>query len=60
VPEFRGRNLGSRMVGAFLAWSRERGAGRFHVSAYAANEQAIRFYRRYGFTPLSMQLAADP
>jgi ribosomal protein S18 acetylase RimI-like enzyme len=28
-------------------------------SAYAANEAAIRFYRRHGFTPLSVELAAD-
>lgn len=59
MPGFRGRNLGSRMVEAFFAWSRERGAERFHVSAYAANEPAIRFYRRHGFAPLSVELAAD-
>jgi ribosomal protein S18 acetylase RimI-like enzyme len=58
-PGYRGRNLGGRLAGAFLAWSREQGAGRFHVSAYAANESAIRFYRRHGFAPLSVQLAAD-
>lgn len=59
LPEYRGRNVGSRLVEAFLAWSRERGAGRVHVTAYAANESAIRFYRRHGFAPLSVELAAD-
>ncbi|HLJ98917.1 MAG TPA: GNAT family N-acetyltransferase [Streptosporangiaceae bacterium] len=59
VPGLRGRNIGGRLVEAFFAWSRERGAKRFHVSAYAANEPAIRFYRRYGFAPLSVELAAD-
>jgi GNAT superfamily N-acetyltransferase len=58
VPEYRGRNLGGRLVEAFFAWSRDRGAGRVHVFAYAANEAAIRFYRRHGFTPLSVELAA--
>jgi GNAT superfamily N-acetyltransferase len=59
VPGYRGRNLGGRLVEAFFAWSRDRRAGRFHVSAYAANKAAIRFYRRHGFTPLSVELAAD-
>jgi GNAT superfamily N-acetyltransferase len=55
----RGAVVGGRLVGAFFGWSRERGAERFHVSAYAANEAAIRFYRRHGFAPLSVELAAD-
>lgn len=58
-PRYRGRNLGGRLVEEFFGWSRERGASRFHVSAYAANEAAIRFYRRHGFTPLSVELTAD-
>lgn len=59
APADRGRNVGGRLVEAFIAWSRERGAERFHVSAYAANEAAIGFYRRHGFAPLSVELAAD-
>jgi GNAT superfamily N-acetyltransferase len=59
VPGHRSQNVGGRLVEAFFAWSRERGAERFHVSAYAANEPAIRFYRRHGFAPLSVELAAD-
>jgi GNAT superfamily N-acetyltransferase len=58
-PGYRGRGLGGRLVEAFFDWSRGRGAGRFHVSAYAANESAIRFYRRHGFAPLSVELTAD-
>jgi len=58
-PAHRGRNVGGRLVEAFFAWSRERGAERFHVSSYAANEDALRFYRRHGFAPLSVELAAD-
>jgi GNAT superfamily N-acetyltransferase len=58
-PEYRSQSIGGRLVEAFVAWSRERGAERCHVSAYAANEQALRFYRRHGFAPLSVELAAD-
>lgn len=59
LPAHRGAGVGSRLVEAFLAWSRERGAERLHVSAYAANASAIRFYRRHGFAPLSVELAYD-
>jgi GNAT superfamily N-acetyltransferase len=55
----RGQGLGSRMVEDFIAWGRERGAARLHVSAYAANGSAIRFYQRHGFVPLSIELTAD-
>jgi ribosomal protein S18 acetylase RimI-like enzyme len=58
-PEHRGRSVGSRLVEEFFTWSRDRGAERFQVSAYAANESAIRFYRRHGFAPLSIELSAD-
>ena len=58
-PEYRRRNFGGRLVEEFFAWSRQGGAERFHVSAYAVNEAAIRFYRRHGFVPLSVELAAD-
>ena len=55
----RGQGLGSRMVEDFIAWGRERGAARLHVSAYAANGSAIRFYQRHGFVPLSIELTAE-
>jgi len=59
MPGYRGRNVGGSLVEAFFAWSRERGAKRFHVTAYAANGAAIRFYRRHGFAPLSVELGAN-
>jgi len=58
-PDHRNKSLGAALIEQFFDWSRERGAKRFQVSAYAANESAIRFYRRHGFAPLSVELAAD-
>jgi GNAT superfamily N-acetyltransferase len=55
----RGQGIGGRMVEDFITWGRDRGAARLHVSAYAANSSAIRFYQRYGFVPLSIDLALD-
>ena len=58
-PRVRGEGVGSRLVAHFRDWARDRGAARIHVEAYAANEAALRFYRRQGFAPLSESLASD-
>jgi GNAT superfamily N-acetyltransferase len=59
APALRGNGVGARLVQNFTAWARERGAVRLHVTAYTANADAVRFYRRHGFAPLSTELAAD-
>ncbi|OLE21488.1 MAG: GNAT family N-acetyltransferase [Catenulispora sp. 13_1_20CM_3_70_7] len=59
AASYRGQGIGGRLVEDFIAWGRDRGAARLHVSAYAANGSAIRFYQRYGFVPLSIELALD-
>jgi len=58
-PSWRGQALGSRLVEDFVSWARERGALRLKVSAYLANDGALRFYRRHGFAPLSSELVVD-
>lgn len=55
-PEFRGLGVGAELVGRFLSWAREREASRASVTAYAANESAIRFYEREGFSPKNLTL----
>lgn len=46
---FRGRGAGSRLVEIFLSWASDRGARQASVTAYAANEGAVRFCEREGF-----------
>jgi GNAT superfamily N-acetyltransferase len=58
VPSRRGLKVGSRLVGQFTSWAKEKGAVQLRVTAYTANEGAIRFYQRHGFTPLDTTLAA--
>jgi GNAT superfamily N-acetyltransferase len=55
----RGRGVGADLVAAFVAWARAKGAVRLQVDAYAANEGALRFYQRSGFTPHSIELVQD-
>jgi GNAT superfamily N-acetyltransferase len=57
MPPQRGQNVGSRMVGQFTSWAKAKGAAELRVTAYAANEGAIRFYQRHGFSALDSTLA---
>lgn len=57
--EFRARGLGTRLVEEFFLWAKGRGAQRASVTAYAANEGAVRFYKREGFSPKSLSLERD-
>jgi GNAT superfamily N-acetyltransferase len=54
APEVRGAGVGSALVRHFFAWAREGGAVQAGVTAYAANETALRFYARHGFVPHSI------
>lgn len=57
--EYRGRGVGAKLVGEFLEWAGDRGVERVSVTAYAANERAIRFYRREGFWEKSVSLEME-
>lgn len=53
---FRGQKIGEKLCQAFFDWSKQQGVERVMVSAYAINDGAIRFYKRVGFIPDSVQL----
>jgi GNAT superfamily N-acetyltransferase len=59
MPDWRGQRIGSRLFELFSAWAREKGATQMRVTAYSANEGAVRFYQRQGFAPFETTLAAD-
>ncbi len=48
-PRHRGRGLGVHLVDAFLGWAQEAGHRRLRLDVCAANEPALRAYRRRGF-----------
>ena len=50
-PGSRGAGIGSLLVRHFFAWARDCGAQQASVTAYAANDAALRFYARHGFLP---------
>jgi GNAT superfamily N-acetyltransferase len=59
-PTHRGKGVGARLVEMFRGWARDLGAGRVTVTAYASNEEAVRFYQGQGFEPMSTVLEATP
>lgn len=52
----RGQGVGAHLVAECVVWAKAHGAARLHVSAYAANDGAVRFYHANGFAPFSLEL----
>jgi ribosomal protein S18 acetylase RimI-like enzyme len=46
---WRGRGVGSALMDAAIAWSRERGLHKLSLEVFPANTTAIALYRKYGF-----------
>jgi ribosomal protein S18 acetylase RimI-like enzyme len=47
--DWRGRGVGSALLEAAIAWSRERGLHKLSLSVFPHNAAAIALYRKYGF-----------
>jgi GNAT superfamily N-acetyltransferase len=58
APGSRQAGVGSLLVQHFFGWAREHGAQQADVTAFAANDTALRFYARHGFTPQSVTFRA--
>jgi GNAT superfamily N-acetyltransferase len=56
---WRGQHVGAHLVERFKSWAADKGAVQLRVTAYTANQGAIRFYQRHGFAPLESTLALD-
>jgi GNAT superfamily N-acetyltransferase len=48
---YRGLGIGDALIKSALFWMDEKGAETKMVSVAAGNEEAFRFYARYGFRP---------
>ena len=53
---FRGRGIGEKLFKEFVKWSNEQEVERIKVSASFDNLGAIKFYKRVGFVPYSLEL----
>jgi GNAT superfamily N-acetyltransferase len=58
APGARRTGVGGLLVRHFFTWARRSGAQQASVTAYAANDAALRFYARHGFSPKSVTARA--
>ncbi|MDR1117355.1 MAG: GNAT family N-acetyltransferase [Oscillospiraceae bacterium] len=56
---FRGCGLSVQMVGEAISFYRNRGRSRLRLRVSAANERAIKFYKRNGFKEASLEYDSD-
>jgi RimJ/RimL family protein N-acetyltransferase len=55
---YRGRGIGTALIGALVAWAPEHGVSRIEVVAWSNNPGAARLYRRLGFVDEGLARAA--
>lgn len=56
APHLRGQGFGGVLINEFLNWATDAGAEQVEVTAYASNENAIRYYIAHRFTPFELVL----
>ena len=54
---YRNQGVGKALVHSFSQWARENGAVSITVTAYSANEPAVKFYKSLGFSPKQVTLS---
>lgn len=53
-PHWRGRGVGSALLGAGIDWARDAGAHKMALQVWPHNEAAIALYRKFGFVEEGM------
>lgn len=56
LEAFRGKQLGSRLMGSALSWLEKHEAEDFKLLVAVGNESALKFYSGFGFEPFLYQL----
>ncbi len=61
IPEWRNRGIGKRIIEHALSWFKDKGVRTIRVEVLASNDEAIRFYKKFGFKPnyMSMQMTLE-
>ena len=59
LDEFRGKNIGSKLINEFMKWCNNKKVTRLKVVASAMNNKAINFYKKHGFKDYSLTLEKD-
>ncbi len=58
-PDYRSKGIGSMLVKKCLEWAKLKGYQKMYVSAYFGNKDAIKFYKKNGFSEIDLGLEVD-
>jgi len=53
---YRRRGIGKHLMKEAMGWLKERGAGGIVVDVMAENQEALRFYEKFGFAPRTVRM----
>lgn len=56
---YRNKGVGKELIEKFQDWARGKGANKLRVSTHHKNEEAIKFYREFGFKDFYIKLEKD-
>lgn len=56
---WRGRGVGTALLGGVAAWLREKGSPRMVIETAAANAPAQAFFQKHGFRPTLIEMATE-
>ncbi len=58
LQPYRSQGIGTKLVQHFMRWCKQHDIQRISVGVAPANEAAIRFYKRFNFTPSTLSMEA--
>jgi ribosomal protein S18 acetylase RimI-like enzyme len=58
-PDYRSQGIGSKLIQKCLEWAKTKGYQKVYVNAYFGNKEAIKFYKKNGFSEIDLGLEVD-
>ena len=55
-PDYRGQQIGEKLMDTSLAWIREQHPEKIHLSVAIGNEKVMKFYEKFGFKPYTIAM----
>ena len=59
LPSFQRKGTGTMLINKCLDWAKNKGFQKVYVNSYFANQQAINFYKKSGFSEIDLSFERD-
>src|SRR5690606_31869467 len=59
LPDYRGQGINRLVMEALIHWGKSRGVGECRLDVYAANDAALRAYKKLGFKELLVEMRLE-